>query len=258
MVEQNYQYLIEALAKLGFSDVLNDELQRRMNIGTKQFEIKAQTSTNSEKVLYALKFEKKDDDLYFLNTVKGSLTKENQQPVTHDFFLYKQKGYNVQEMKNMLEGRAVYKMFRREGQDVGRWTRIDFNVKDERGNNQVRSYYDNQTNFNLVAELSKLPVVNMSQEEKEGLIRSLRNGELANVTVRQNGNRERMYIEATPHMGALVLYNTNMEKVSLNNNRIQVLKEEKAEQKLPDTTKRIIEAQENEQTKQQQPKRRVG
>ena len=96
----------------------------------------------------------------------------------------------------------------------------------------------------------------MSQEEKEGLIRSLRNGELATVTVRQNGNRERMYIEATPHLGSLVLYNANMEKVSLNNNRIQVLKEEKAEQKLPDTTKRMMEAQENGQ--QQQQKRKVG
>jgi hypothetical protein len=86
-----------------------------------------------------------------------------------------------------------------------------------------------------------LPLLATPQEEKEALIRSLQKGNLEPVMVKQQGQRERMYIEATPQMQKVTMYNSNMEKVNLAGTKMQVVQDEKLDGKLPEMTKKVME-----------------
>ena len=242
MVEKNYQFLSETLSQLGFGDTLNDALRTKMKLGMPEFELKAKDTYDKDQMLYSLKFAKKEDgDFYFLNAFNAKLTKENGETVSQNFPLYKQRGYSAEESYNLLSGRAVYKTFTKEGERVGRWSRLDFTSQNEKGNFTLKSYYDNTSNFNLVKELSKLPLMATAQEEKEALIRGLQKGNREPVIVKQQGQRERMYVEATPQQQKVTLYNNSLEKVNLSNNKMQVVQDEKQEGKLPEMTKKLME-----------------
>src|SRR5450631_2618090 len=172
MVEKNYQFLSEALSQLGFADTLNDALGTKMKLGMPEFELKAKDSYGKDEVIYALKFGKKEDgEFYFLNAYHAKLTKENGEVLAQNFPLFQQRGFTADETYNMLSGRSVYNSFRKDGQEISRWSRLDFNSQNDKGNFPIKSYYDNKSNFNLVKELSKLPLMANTQEDKETLIR---------------------------------------------------------------------------------------
>ena len=83
-----------------------------------------------------------------------------------------------------------------------------------------------------------------------------------------------MFIEATPYLGRLTLYNAKMEKVSLTNTNLQVVQDEKTEQaiagsntklvatqateKLPETTKQLMQKLDGPAQEGQQVKRKVS
>jgi len=244
MVEKNYQFLSEALSQLGFGDNLNDALRTKMTLGMPE---------------YALKFGKKEDgDFYFLNAYHAKLTKENGEVLSQNFPLFQQRGYSAEETYNLLSGRAVYNSFRKEGETISRWSRLDFSTQNDKGNFPIKSYYDNKSNFNLVKELSKLPLISNTQEEKEALIRGLQKGNLEPVVVKQQGNRERMFIEATPQHQKVTVYNASMEKVNLVNNKMQVVQDEKLDGKLPEMTKKVMEKVNNPSLQEEHPKKKVS
>ncbi|MCK9403933.1 MAG: hypothetical protein M0Q26_11085 [Chitinophagaceae bacterium] len=257
---KNYQYLTDSLTKLGFEGVFDKPLKAAMELGKPDFVLKANLEGKDEAMLFAFKFAQNGGEYYFLNNVAATLTKKGQEPLTHDFFLYKQQGYNIQQMKNMLEGRSVYAEFRKDGRDVQLWRRIDFTAKDERDNNLVRTTYNNNNKFNLTEEVGKLPVQNMNAAEKDALMQALKNGERAVVTLKQGANKERMFIEATPHLGTISVYNAEGQKVSLSNNQLKIVGDTTQGKNLPDTTKQIIASQGQEpgQGQQQQRSRKVS
>ena len=250
MEPKNFEYLTGSLTKLGFEGVFDKPLKAAMALGQKDFVLQANLDGKDESMLFAFKFAQNGGDYYFLNNVVTTLTKKDMELLTHDFFLYKQQGYNIGQMKNMLEGRSVFAEFRKDGRDVQLWRRIDFTAKDERNNNMVRTTYNNNNKFSLAEELGKLPVQNMSVPEKEALIIALKNGERAVVTLKQGPNRERMFVEATPHLGVISVFNTEGQKVTLSNNQLRVVTEGK--ENLPDVTKQIINAQQQQKDQQTQ------
>lgn len=273
---RNYQYLTEdVLPQLGLAGVFDAALKTKMELGLKEFDLKAKAKENDTEMIYAPKFAKSEGDYYFLNLVKATRVDKEMEPFEQTFFLYKQRGYSAQEMKNMMrDGGAVYKTFRKDGQTVGRWSMLDRNKTLESGNHPVKSYYDNTTGFNLVRELSKLPIVYTSQEEKELLLKSLQSGDRAAVSLKQNGQRERIYIEAAPNLGRFIQYNAKMEKVNLTNTNLQVVQDDKTEQmvvggspklstaqsaeKLPETTKQLMQKLDGPAQEGQQVKRKVS
>jgi hypothetical protein len=260
MEMKNYVFLTESLTKLGFEGIFDKPLKTGMELGKPDFALSADLAGKDESMIFTFRFAQNGGEYYFLNNVLATLIKKDQEPITHDFFLYKQQGYNIQQMKNMLEGRSVYTEYRSQGRDVQLWRRIDFTAKDERGNNQVRTTYNNNNKFNIVDELGKLPVQNMSQQEKDALIIALKNGERAAATLKQGANRERMFIEATPHLSVLTVFNATGDKVTLANNQLRVISGSKQDN-LPDTTKKLLTAQQQrvqQQQKEQQPRAKVS
>ena len=256
---KNYQYLSESLTKLGFGEVFNDGLKTKMELGMPEFYLKATAKFGKDEMLYIPKFEKKEGEYYFLNNYKATLMKEGKVTDMQDFLLYKQRGFSAKEAYNLLDGRSVYKVYMKDTEKVGRWSRLDLNSMDDKGNHIIRSTYDNASDFRLVRELSKLPIIHASQDEKELLIRSLQTGDRVSIIVNQAGQKEKMFVEATPHLGQLTLYNGQMEKVNLSKNQMTVVADEKVHNNLTDTTKKLIEKSQNVgQQENQQMKRKAS
>ncbi|MGB8190462.1 MAG: hypothetical protein WCF67_01025 [Chitinophagaceae bacterium] len=271
---KNYHYLTESLEKLGFGEALNNALKTKMELGFDEIELKAKTKFAADEMAYSLKFSKGKTDVqgerfYFLNKIKATLTKQNEQPMEQEFALYKQRGYNAKEMFNLMDKRPVYKIFRREGENVGRWVKLDFSNKDENGNALARPYYDNVTNFNLSREVGKLNLTFVDQKEKEQLLRDLQNGDRVSVTIRQNGMNEKAYLAVAPQIGGLVLYNTEMKEIKrTNTNNIELVPDEKEPKvntvidkgnaaELPDATRKLVDKA-NHPDQKEGPKRKVS
>lgn len=246
--EKNYLFLTNSLARLGFEAVFDGPLKTAMKLDRDNISLQAELQGKEDKMLFTPKFTRNGGDYYFLNSVEVTLTRNNAHPVTHDFFLYQQRGYDIRQMKNMLEGRSVYSTYREDGRQVELYRKIDFSAKDERGNNIVRSTYVDGNRYNLEVLLNKLPVNNMTAPEKAAIISDLKNGDRVGVTMRQGANRERMFLEAAPQQNVIAVFNAEGARVQITQNQLRLV-EKTQENTLPDTTKQLMESQ----TKNQQP-----
>ncbi len=234
MEQQNYDYLVNSFARLGFDGVFDDLLKTAMQLGKPNIELKAMDSGHDWKMNFAFQLSKKEGgEYYFLNNVKTTLNREGQPSKEHDFLLYNQQGYSIRQMKKMLEGKSVHTQYRRENRDVELWRRIDFTAKDERGNNVVRTTYVDNSKFNLTAEINKLPV-QMSAADKQTMEMALKNGESVTAIIRNGQNRDRVTIEATPHLNKLSLYDEKGEKYSPGST-LKAVKDETTEKLSPTT-----------------------
>lgn len=249
--DRNYLFLTNSLTRLGFDGVFDRPLKAAMKLGQEHISLQAELQGKDEKMLFTFKFSQNGGDYYFLNSVETTLSKKDQNAITHDFFLYKQQGYNIQQMRNMLEGRSVYSTYRNEeGRLVELYRKIDFAAKDERGNNLVRSTYVDNGKYNLEALLSKLPVQAMTGEEKLSVLNALRNGDRVGVTMKQGNNRERMFLEATPQVGTITVFNSQGDKVHISQNQLRLVSETKGNT-LPESTKRMMQSEQQDQGMQQ-------
>jgi hypothetical protein len=265
---KNYQFLTESLNALGFSDKLNDALKTKMNLDMDSFELKASGVFGKDQMTYAVKVEKgkaREDggeQFYFMNGVKATMIKEDAQIQSHDFRLFNQRGFNAKEMYNLLDERPVHKTFKNtQGELVGSWTRIDFSSLDENGNGQERRYFDEQTNFQLAKEVGKLNLVFANREEKEGLLKDLRSGDLVEVSIKRDGRMEKAYVGVPLQISGVRLYDANMKEIKrTDGNNLQVIEEkptkantaektnDRGEGKdLPDSTKKLVEKSEKNQ-----------
>jgi hypothetical protein len=261
LIEKNYDYLVNAFDKLGFGGVFEQPMRAAMLLDKPAFEIGANLDLGKgEKMGFDFKLNTVDGgDYYFMNNVKTVLSRENKPDIVHDFFLYKQQGYGIMHMKNMLEGRSVCTEFRKEGREVELWRRIDFSAQDERGNNLVRSTYAKDVRFNLNIELGKLPMVNMTAADKEAILIGLKNGERVAVTLKNGANRESSFLEASPHLGGISILNAKGERVGISNSQLKIIAKHVSEKpELNGTAKQLIDITQNkeqgkekDQTKQQ-------
>src|SRR5215831_10050830 len=111
MIPKNFEFLItNTLPNLGFAEVLDDALKTKMQLKQDNFNLKTYIEQGKKRIDYSLSFDK-TDEMYYLNAIRATLTKENGEKVSNEFRLFKQRGFNEQEMLNMLEGRSVYRTF---------------------------------------------------------------------------------------------------------------------------------------------------
>jgi hypothetical protein len=248
MNEDNYQFLTRALGKLGFEDSLNDALRTKMQLNMSTIDLKAKVTHGQDSMTHELHFErKKENGFYFLNSQQVTLSRPGKEDVTQSFPFYNQKGFSNDEAHNLMSGRSVHNTITVEGQSIPRWTYIDFNSeKNKKGNYVFRNPKDEDLKYDLLAAVSKLPIQNMSPAEKEGLLKSLRNGDLVESTLKVDGRWEKTYLEANPQMRMINVYNSDMQKITLSNNKIQVLAEENNVKPLPDATTRILNKEQSQ------------
>jgi hypothetical protein len=255
MQNENHEFLTRALAKLGFDGVLDEPLRTAMTLGTPEIKLSAQLDIkDGENMKFDFSFKHKEEtDRYFLNNVLTTLNKVNAEPIKHDFFLYRQQGYDIREMKNMLEGRSVFTQYKNDSGDmVQLWRKIDFTAKDERQNNVVRAYYNNDNKFNLDEQFKKLPFASLTREEKEFMQNALKRGDQVPAVLKQGASKETMYLVASPDSRSIQVFNQKGVKVSITNNQLRVISEGKENKNLPEATKDIARAEQQQQEQGQQ------
>ncbi len=213
MNEQNLQYLKDNIKYLGFGEKLYPELQKNMEEGLPEFQLKVSTEFNKDKIGADLYFKKSEtNDMYFLNRYDATLEKSDGKKLSQPFYLNKGNGITIKEAYNLLNGRAVNKdLVNKEGEKYNAWIQLDLTHKNERGNYDPKQFHKNY-GYDLEQTLSKFPIKELTNgEQKDALMKSLEKGNLQSVTFEPNGKEQKMYVEANPQLKTINIYDTNMK-----------------------------------------------
>lgn len=235
MNEGNYEFITETVfPRFGIPQSLEQELMTQMKNGADTIVLSAAGQMDKSTTEFSFKFDyNAKDDRYYLNTVQASLTKENGEARSHEFRVFNQRGYDVEEMSKLLDGKFVYKEVQREGKDYNHWATISATQKDEDGNNIMRRLYDNTTKFNLATEVSKLPLAYMSQDDKEKLLREMRQGEAGTASIKkQDGSKERVNLYPRPDIGRIDVINKDGHRLRFGEEKLHAVGENKVTEKL--------------------------
>ena len=259
MVQKNYDFLTEnVLPGLGFAKTFDDALKANMEAGKDKISLTAAEKISDKTFAYQINLERKEE-MYYLNTVKASITNEKQEVIAQEFQLFKQRGFNRSEMDNLLEGRAVYKNYvNAQGERNGQWTWLDLSKTNEKENHIVRTKNDKSHDFRIVKELSKIPLVMMTADQKEDLIFDLMKGKRVAVNLIQAGGRERMFIEANPKISRISVYNGQGQEIQLVKEKSNLVLTTQNGNELSEAAKKLIEKAESKSQETPGKKLKVG
>jgi len=252
MNNDNLEFLVDNLARHGFQHpAIEQQLKTKMTLGVPEFEVPGMKFTFGEDVvIFAAKFGKGEakgdsEGIYYLNGFKAEISRQNGQSQKVEYSLYKQQGFNVNQMHKLAISRPVYKIPRGE---EGRWAKVDFKNTNDEGYARVRNYYDGTTGFNLERELDKLNIPFASQKDKANAISDLQNGEIISTSFKVDGKRENWNVGVSPQIGGLIVYDANMQIIKQTNTQsMEMLPEAGKAQgqkndKLPDQTMQMMDS----------------
>ncbi len=208
MNENNLKYLKDNLKYTGFGEALNGELEKNIKELKPEFQLHFTTELNNKPFNATLNFRKGDNsDMYFFNSYKASIERNDGQKVEQTFQIKKGKGINGKEAYNLLQGRAVYKdMVNKEGQPFKAWQKLNFDEKDKYGNHLVNQFHE-KYGYDLTYAVNKFPVLEMDGgEAQEKLLKSLERGNAQSVTIEIDGKPEKFFMEANPERKTVNVY----------------------------------------------------
>ena len=247
MNEKNFEYLSDQLKYTGFGEALQIELKEKMKQQEPCFILYHEAYHEDRVARATLTFNKaKDSDMYFFNSYKVELQKENiTDAVEQTFYMGKGSNITMKESYNLLMGRAVNKdLTNKEGAPYNAWLLIDFKQGDENGF-KLKQYHQNY-GYDLLETLGKYPIKELENETfQKDLIRSLQRGNLQEVTFLKEDKHIKLLIEANPQFKTIGIYDESMKKMDNRNykdvKQIEVVYEQVGE------TKKKIEHHENNQ-----------
>lgn len=230
MVQENYIFLTEALEKLGFQNIFNNQLNIAMKLDLPLIELKANDNRKDGLFNFNVQLEKwknppvGKEDYYSINRIATGFKPENGDPAKkHTFGLYLQKGFNVNQMRDLMRGHYVHGQFKTDkGETLGRWQFVDFKNKNEDGTHPMKSIYDKNIEFNVTKQLNDLPHIAATQDDKEWMLRALYNGQKVSASLKIKGVKEDVMLLANPRTATIDVYNAKGEKINLTKNTMQV------------------------------------
>lgn len=216
MNEKNFEYLRDQLKYTGFGDALESELKEKMQKEEPNFTLTHNTQYGNDTAAATLNFNKsKESDMYFFNSYKVELQKENsKENLEQTFYINKGSNITMKEAYNLMEGRSVNKdLTNKEGEIYNAWLQVDFKQSEANGNFKINHYHQNY-GYDLEAALSKHPIKELETPKyKEDLINSLKKGNLQSATFLKEGNEIKQYIEASPQFKTINIYDNNMKRI---------------------------------------------
>lgn len=216
MNEKNFEYLRDQLKYTGFGDALESELKEKMQKEEPNFTLTHNAQYGNDTAAATLNFNKsKESDLYFFNSYKVELQKENsKEALEQTFYINKGSNITMKEAYNLMEGRSVNKdLTSKEGEVYNSWVQMDFKQSESNGNFKLNHYHQNY-GYDLEAALSKHPIKELETPKyKEDLINSLKKGNLQSATFLKEGNEIKQYIEASPQFKTINIYDNNMKRI---------------------------------------------
>ncbi|MES2375416.1 MAG: hypothetical protein V4553_02495 [Bacteroidota bacterium] len=197
MNTENLSYLQKQLLNTGFGEKMNEDLEKNIKSGKKEFTLETTLEYNKQNVDYTLHYKAGDkDEMYFFNKYDASLQGKDMQQT---FYLNKGSGITAKEAYNLMEGRAVHKELENlEGQKYNAWIIIDKENKTDNGNYKLRPFTDGW-NYKPERAIDKMDIVGINEPgNREKLMKSLEKGNRHQVTALKDGKEVKLYIEANP------------------------------------------------------------
>gem|GEM_PF-486433 len=213
MNEQNLQYLKDNIKYLGFGEKLFPELEKNIEQGLPEFQMKISTEFHNDKIGAELHFKKSEtNDMYFLNRYDATLEKSDGKKLSQPFYLNKGNGVTIKEAYNLLNGRAVNKdLTNQRGEKYNAWIQLDLSHKNEKGSYVQQPFHKNY-GYDLEQSLSKFSIKELNDShQKDTLLKSLQKGNLQSVTFELNGKEQKMLIAANPKLKTINVYDSNMK-----------------------------------------------
>lgn len=216
MNEKNFEYLRDQVKYTGFGDALEGELREKMQKEEPNFTLGHIIKYGNDTATATLNFNKsKESDMYFFNSYKVELQKENsKEALEQTFYINKGSNITLKEAYNLMEGRSVNKdLTNKEGELYNSWLQLNFKETDTNGNFKLNQYHQNY-GYDLEATLSKHPIKELENPKyKEDLINSIKKGNLQSATFLKDGNETKQYIEASPQFKTINIYDGNMQRI---------------------------------------------
>ncbi|MEG1023632.1 MAG: hypothetical protein RSF34_04125 [Flavobacterium sp.] len=216
MNEKNFEYLRDQIKYTGFGEALESQLKEKMQKEEPNFTLTHNAQYGNDTAAATLNFNKsKESDLYFFNSYKVELQKENsKEALEQTFYINKGSNITMKEAYNLMEGRSVNKdLTSKEGEVYNSWVQMDFKQSESNGNFKLNHYHQNY-GYDLEAALSKHPIKELETPKyKEDLINSLKKGNLQSATFLKEGNEIKQYIEASPQFKTINIYDNNMKRI---------------------------------------------
>ncbi|QHS56585.1 hypothetical protein GWR56_13910 [Mucilaginibacter sp. 14171R-50] len=239
MNDQNLSYLQKQLLNLGFGEKLNDELEKNIKSGKKEFTLATAQEYNKQNVDYTLHYKAGDqNDMYFFNKYDASLRDKD---MRQTFYLNKGSGITAKEAYNLMEGRAVHKQLENlEGEKYHAWIILDKENKTENGNFKLRPF-TNGWNYKPERAIDKLDIIGINEEgARDKLMKSLEKGNRHQVTAMKDGKEVKLFLEANPAEHRVNLTNWKGEAQQLEHYKKPELKndQKKAETQTQEASKK--------------------
>lgn len=253
MVEANYSYLVnDVLPKLGFNEILDEPLRSAMKLGLEEISLKVIDKQPGGDFQYNVVIEKGKGEMndpekerfYFANRVEVTYQMHGEsKPRQHTFGLYRQKGFPVNQMRNLMKGNYVHNTFRKDGQEHGRWQYVDFKAVKDDGGHPLKSIWDNNLDWNVSRELSELPLVNqLTREAKEDILRALHNGEEVAAVLKIDKKSEQVALRANPQRMGIEFYDSQGLKIGSNSPKMTVVDDGKHSRNLKEAATLVTDS----------------
>lgn len=229
MNTENLNYLQKQLLNMGFGEKLNDELEKNIKSGKKEFTLTTDQEYNKQAVDYSLHY-KAGDERVFFNRYDASLRDKDMQ---HTFYINKGSGITAKEAYNLMDGRSVHKQLENlENEKYHAWIIIDKDQKADNGNFKLRTFTDGW-NYKPERAIDKLNIVGINENgARDKLMKSLEKGNRHQVTAIKDGKEVKLFLEANPAEHRVNLTNWKGEAQQLEHYKKSELKnEQKKEQK---------------------------
>ncbi len=197
MNTENLSYLQKQLLNRGFGEKLNEELEKNIKAGKKEFTLSTDQEYNKQAVNYTLYYKAGDNhEMYFFNKYDAALKDKDMQQT---FYINKGSGITAKEAYNLMEGRAVYKQLENlEGEKYHAWIVIDKENKTDNGNFKLRPFTEGW-NYKPERAIDKMDIVGIGEEgARDKLMRSLEKGNRHQVTAMKDGKEVKLFLEANP------------------------------------------------------------
>lgn len=218
MNERNFDHLILQLKNNGFGNNLVNELREKMLGQKDEFTLLYNTQISNDDVEVALYFRKSDlHDIYFLSRFFMQVKRQDDsEPIIQSFRITRDNNITLSEAYNLMQGRAVYKeLTPKVGKKYQAWLQLNFKDLDEFGDFRMNRFHQNY-GFDLRLTLLKYPIVELENvSSAHALMRSLEKGNRQMVTIRTEGEIQKVYIETNPQFKSLLFFNDHQVQMSL-------------------------------------------
>ena len=212
MNQRNFEYLKDQLKNTGFGQELSEQLLSSMQKRLVAFSLQYKARFGGDELTVSLNFQRSaKQEMYFFNSYLASLKNQDQSQKINQLFYVRPAGsITLKEAFNLLQGRAVEKQFvNRQGEPYRAWVQLDFKNTDLEGNFKIRQFHQSY-GYDLSDQVSRLSLKELEDDlSKSRLLDSLRGGNRQQVTLLDQGQQHKFYIEASPQFKAIIAYDQN-------------------------------------------------